>query len=41
MADLKTLVEELNQMILDGKILDAFKNFYAEDVLIQDNDYPV
>lgn len=40
MADLKTLVEELNQMILDGKILDAFEKFYAEEIVMQDNNYP-
>jgi hypothetical protein len=28
-------------MILEGKILDAFKKFYAADVKMQDNDYPV
>ena len=40
MKDLKTLVDELNQMILEGKILDAFEKFYAEDVVMQDNDFP-
>lgn len=40
MADLKTQVEELNQMILEGKILEAFEKFYAADVVMQDNDYP-
>lgn len=40
MTDLKTLVEELNQMILEGKILDAFEKFYADDVVMQDNNYP-
>lgn len=40
MADLKTQVDELNQMILEGKILDAFEKFYAEDVVMQDNNYP-
>jgi hypothetical protein len=40
MTDLRTLVDELNQMILEGKILDAFEKFYAEDVVMQDNDYP-
>ena len=39
--DLKTNVEELNNMILEGKILDAFKKFYAPDIKMQDNDYPV
>jgi hypothetical protein len=40
MAELKALVDELNQMILEGKILDAFEKFYGEDVVMQDNDYP-
>ncbi len=39
--DLKANVEELNQMVLEGKILDAFDKFYAPDVKMQDNDYPV
>jgi hypothetical protein len=39
--DLKTNVEELNNTILEGRILDAFKKFYAPDVKMQDNDYPV
>jgi hypothetical protein len=40
MKDLRTLVDELNQMILEGKILDAFEKFYSPDVVMQDNDYP-
>ena len=40
MTDLKTLVDGLNQMILDGNILSAFEKYYAEDVVMQDNDYP-
>ena len=40
MSDLKTNVEQLNNMILDGKILDAFEKFYADDVVMQDNNYP-
>ena len=40
MKDLRTNVHELNQMILDGKIIDAFEKFYADDVVMQDNDYP-
>lgn len=31
-------VDELNQMILRGEILDAFEKFYADDVVMQDND---
>jgi len=40
MADLKTNVEMLNQMILDGKILQAFDQFYAEEITMQDNNNP-
>ena len=40
MSDLRTQVDQLNQMILEGKILDAFDKFYADDVVMQDNDYP-
>jgi hypothetical protein len=41
MTDLRTQVDQLNQMILEGKILEAFDKFYADDVVMQDNDYPV
>ncbi|HSN61030.1 MAG TPA: nuclear transport factor 2 family protein [Ferruginibacter sp.] len=40
MTSLKTSVEELNQMILEGKILEAFEKFYADDIVMQDNNYP-
>ena len=40
MSDLRTQVDQLNQMILEGKVLDAFEKFYAEDVVMQDNNYP-
>ena len=40
MKDLRTNVDQLNQMILEGKILDAFDKFYADDVVMQDNNYP-
>ncbi|MBI5371960.1 MAG: nuclear transport factor 2 family protein [Sphingobacteriales bacterium] len=41
MSDLKTNVDQLNQLILEGKILEAFDKFYADEVVMQDNDYPV
>ena len=41
MSTLKEKVEDLNQMILEGKILDAFDKYYAPDVVMQDNDTPV
>ena len=40
MTDLRTNVDLLNQMVLEGKILDAFDKYYAEEVVMQDNDYP-
>ena len=40
MADLRTQVDQLNQMVLEGKILDAFEKFYDDTVVMQDNDYP-
>jgi len=39
MIDLRTAVDQLNQMILEGKILDAFGKFYSQEVIMQDNDY--
>jgi len=38
MASIKENVEELNQMILNGEILPAFEKFYAEDIVMQDNE---
>ena len=40
MTDLRTLVDGLNQKILEGKILEAFEEYYADEVVMQDNDYP-
>ncbi|WP_114750331.1 nuclear transport factor 2 family protein [Pleomorphovibrio marinus] len=40
MASIKENVEKLNQMILDGEILDAFEKFYAEEIVMQDNETP-
>ena len=40
MNDLRTDADQLNQMVLEGKILEAFEKFYSEDVVMQDNDYP-
>lgn len=40
MSNLKEKVDNLNQMILEGKILEAFDQYYADDVVMQDNDNP-
>lgn len=37
MSNIKEKVEELNSMILEGKILDAFDKFYADEVVMRDN----
>lgn len=37
-TSLSERVQELNAMILEGKILDAFEKFYAEDVTMQENE---
>lgn len=34
---IKEDVKELNDMILQGKAMDAFEKFYAEDVTMQEN----
>jgi ketosteroid isomerase-like protein len=41
MSSIKDSVNELNNMILEGKILDAFDKFYADDVVMQDNNTPL
>lgn len=40
MKDLRTSVDQLNQLILEGKILEGFEKFYDDEVVMQDNDYP-
>ncbi len=41
MSSIKENVEQLNNMILQGDILGAFDKFYAEDVVMQDNETPL
>lgn len=36
--DIKQRDEELNRMILKGRALEAFDKFYAEDVVMQEDD---
>ena len=40
MTQIETLDAELNQMILSGKLMDAFERFYADDVVMQENSAP-
>jgi len=37
MSSIKNNVEQLNNMILEGKILEAFEQFYADDVIMEEN----
>jgi hypothetical protein len=37
-TDIKDRVNALNQMILDGKIMEAMSEFYADDVVMGEND---
>jgi ketosteroid isomerase-like protein len=37
MTDIKTLDDQLNQKILSGAILEAFDAFYADGVVMQEN----
>ena len=37
---LRELVEDLNSMILEGRALEAFEKYYAEDVVMQENELP-
>jgi ketosteroid isomerase-like protein len=38
MSDIAKLDAELNEMILAGRALEAFERFYAEDVVMMEND---
>lgn len=40
MPSVAELDEQLNDMILQGQIIDAFERFYAEDVVMWENDQP-
>ena len=38
MNTLKEKINELNQMVLNGKALDAFEHFYHDQVVMQENE---
>lgn len=37
-TDIHTLDQQLNEMVLAGQALEAFDKFYADDVVMQEND---
>ncbi|MFT5166004.1 MAG: hypothetical protein ACI8P3_001235 [Saprospiraceae bacterium] len=41
MSSIKDKVTELNNMILEGKMLEAFDKFYADNIVMQDNSHPI
>ena len=40
METIKKKLEELNQLVLEGKALQAFEQFYHQDVVMQENQQP-
>lgn len=40
MIKIDELESELNAMILSGQFAEAFEKFYAENVIVQENDLP-
>lgn len=38
MSDINARDQKLNEMILEGKILEAFDKFYADDIVMQEED---
>ncbi len=40
MRDIKPMEHELNQMILNGQALEAFEKFYADELIMQENNQP-
>lgn len=40
MSDIRTAVNDLNQMILEGNALEAFEKYYADDITMQEGNEP-
>lgn len=40
MNDLAALENQLNRLILDGRALEAFEQFYSDDIVMQENTDP-
>jgi ketosteroid isomerase-like protein len=39
-TDLKTIFEDIRNLILQGKTAEVFEKYYADDVVMQDNENP-
>jgi len=40
MNEIKEKIDELNHLILQGKVMEGFEKFYHEDVIMQENELP-
>jgi hypothetical protein len=38
MEQIKSKLKDLNELVLNGKLLDAFEKYYHDDVIMQEND---
>ncbi len=38
--DLKALITDVNNLVLQGKAMDAFEKYYADDIIMRENDNP-
>ncbi|WP_235278408.1 nuclear transport factor 2 family protein [Synechococcus sp. Nb3U1] len=39
-ADLKALFQDIHEKVLQGKAMDVFEQYYADDVVMQENEAP-
>ena len=39
-TDLKANFEDIKSLVLQGKAMEAFEKYYAEDVVMQENETP-
>ena len=40
MSTISEMINDLNSLVMQGKALEAFDKYYAEDVVMQDNEMP-
>lgn len=38
--DLRAAFEEIKTLVLNGQAMEAFENYYGDDVIMQENDHP-
>jgi len=40
MSTINEMINDLNSLVLQGKAMEAFEKYYAEDVVMQENNFP-